>query len=74
MRSDLADIAAISPVPVPHDIPDEHLCVAAYFIYEKNVERGGSEEANWIRAVRQLRRARVRDHGVPGQIVASSGL
>jgi hypothetical protein len=73
LRLCLADIAMLSPVPVPHDIPDEYLRVAAYFVYQKNVERGASEVANWINAVRQLRRARVRDHGVPRQIVAGTG-
>jgi hypothetical protein len=48
LRLSLADIAKLSPVPVPHDIPDDHLRVAAYFIYEKHVERGDSEEVNWI--------------------------
>lgn len=74
LRLCLADIAKLSPVPVPHDIPDEHLRVAAYFIHEKNGERGASDEANWIKAVRQLRRARVRDHAIHSQIVASTGL
>ena len=49
LRSKLADAAEISPVPVPHNLPEEHLHVAAYFIHEKGK---GSQEANWISAVR----------------------
>jgi len=64
MRSDLADAAVLSPVPVPHDIPEEHLRVAAYFIYEIRGVLGDSQHAHWIMAIRQLRRARVREKGV----------
>ena len=59
LRSKLADAAEISPVPVPHNLSEEHLRVAAYFIHEKGK---GSQEANWISAVRQLRRATVQAH------------
>jgi hypothetical protein len=59
LRSMLADAAEISPVPVPHDLPEEHLRVAAYYIHEKGK---GSQEADWICAVRQLRRATVQAH------------
>lgn len=58
MRSDLADAAVLSLVPVPHDIPEEHLRVAAYFIYENNSSQRSSSEIDWVRAVRQLRRSR----------------
>jgi hypothetical protein len=58
LRSALADIASISPVPVPHDIPVDHIQVAAYYIYEKGL-RDILPEANWIRAIRQLRRTKV---------------
>jgi hypothetical protein len=60
MRSMLADAAKISPVPVPHDIPEEHLRIAAYFIYENSEQLDSTCEARWISAIRQLRRARVR--------------
>jgi len=60
LRSMLADIAEISPVPVPHDIPEEHLKIAAYFISENGEQPGGTCEMHWISAIRQLRRARVR--------------
>jgi hypothetical protein len=33
LRSRLADKASVSPVPAPHDIPDEHLRVAAYLAH-----------------------------------------
>ncbi len=62
LRSRLADKANISPVPVPHDIPEEHLRVAAYFIAENGRLPGGDSKAHWIAALRQLRRARVRSH------------
>ena len=54
LRSKLADIAEVSPVPVPHNLDEHHLRVAAYFIHEK---WRGSQQDNWICAVRQLRRA-----------------
>jgi DUF2934 family protein len=69
LRSRLADKAYVSPVPVPHDIPEEHLRVAAYFIHENSKMPEGTSEMHWIRAVRQLRRARVKEHkesGYPG--------
>jgi hypothetical protein len=59
LRSKLADIATISPTPARHEIPDEHLRLAAYYIYEKENERNASQIAHWIKAIRQLRRARV---------------
>ncbi len=62
LRSRLADKASISPVPVPHDIPEEHLKVAAYFIAENGDMPGCGREAHWVAAVRQLRRARIREH------------
>ena len=59
LRSALADAATISPVPVPHDIPEEQLKVAAYYISLE--EPGcGREVLKWTIATRQLRRARVR--------------
>jgi hypothetical protein len=61
LRSRLADRAKISPVPVPHDISERNLCVAAYFIFEKDRESSGSREQHWVSAIRQLRRARVRE-------------
>jgi hypothetical protein len=57
LRSKLADIAEVSCVRVPHDIPEEHLRVAAYYIHEK---QNGSAEADWVCAIRQMRRALVR--------------
>jgi hypothetical protein len=59
LRSRLADMATISPVPVPHDIPDEHIKVAAYFIYQSGRSTVDSRIGDWINAIRQLRRARV---------------
>jgi hypothetical protein len=59
LRSRLADQANVSPVPVPHNIPEEHISVAAYYIHEK---KAGSHEAHWIAAIRQLRRSRVLAH------------
>jgi hypothetical protein len=60
LRTQLADKASISPVRVPHDIPEEHIRVAAYFIYKSRGARNGSQETDWIDAIRQLRRERVR--------------
>jgi hypothetical protein len=65
LRSRLADQATISPVPVPHDIPAEHIRVAADFIHVNRGKENGSPEDDWIRAIRQLRRARVRQGGQP---------
>jgi len=62
MRSDLADLAELSPVPARHEIPEEQLEVAAYFIYENNKMANESAESNWIEAIRQLRRALVGEH------------
>jgi hypothetical protein len=61
LRRRLAEKAAISPVPVPHDIPEDNVRTAAYYIYLK--DEGGAEEpeANWIAAIRRLRRAKVRE-------------
>jgi hypothetical protein len=61
MRSDLADAAKVSPVPIPHDIPEEHLRVAAYYLFEKDTENNRSQEDHWISAIRQLRRERVQE-------------
>jgi len=57
LRSALADIARISNVPVPHQFEREHLQVAAYYISQKPEQRTGTLEGDWIKAVRQLRRA-----------------
>jgi hypothetical protein len=59
LRSALADIADISPVPVPHDIPEEHIRDAAYFVYQNQGPKDAQPEVHWIAAIRQLRRARV---------------
>jgi hypothetical protein len=61
LRSQLADIATISPVPVPHDIPDDHLQVAAYYISQKDTS-GSSPLAHWVKAIRQMRRHLVQQH------------
>ncbi|MCI0463620.1 MAG: DUF2934 domain-containing protein [Gemmataceae bacterium] len=66
LRSKLADIATISPVPVPHDILEEHIRIAAYFICEKCGPSDASPEVHWIKAVQQLRRARVAQHRQDG--------
>jgi hypothetical protein len=59
LRSQLADKAQISPVPVPHDLPVEHLRVAAYFICQGGGASQDPAEAHWVKAIRQLRRERV---------------
>ena len=64
MRSMLADIARISPVPVPHNFPEEHLRVAAYFINENCESSAGDDSSHWVSAIRQARRALVREHGL----------
>jgi hypothetical protein len=61
LRSKLADLARISPVPVPHDIPEEVLHVAAYYISIDPHTPDGDCEDNWIRAIRMIRRLRVRE-------------
>jgi hypothetical protein len=66
LRSALADIADISPVPVPHNISEVDLRYAAYFICENQGPRDTTAEVHWINAVRQLRRARVRQHRLSG--------
>ena len=66
LRSRLVDKADISPVPVPHDIPEEYLRVAAYFIHENGEMPEGTCEMHWIGAVRQLRRAQVKEHEESG--------
>jgi hypothetical protein len=60
LRMQLAKAAKLSPVTVPHRFDEEHLRVAAYFIAEKD-DSGSSSESHWIQAVRQFRRARVRE-------------
>ena len=56
LRSQLADLARVSPVPVPHDIPEDHIREAAYWIYRTGDP--GNDSQHWIIATRQLRRAR----------------
>jgi hypothetical protein len=60
LREALAEITTISPVPVPHDIPEEHLLVAAFYISLDPIRATGSDSRNWIEAIRQLRRERVK--------------
>jgi hypothetical protein len=72
LRSKLADKATISRVPVPHDIPEDYIRVAAYFIFEKHRGNEGSEGDHWVAAIRQLRRARVGDHCPAIKAVAST--
>lgn len=57
LRSALADLARISDVPVPHQFEDEHLQKAAYYISRKAEQETGTP-GDWIKAIRQLRRAR----------------
>lgn len=59
LRSALADLAEISPVPVPHDLAEEHIRIAAYFLTENHGGTRLAPEAYWMRAVRHLRRERV---------------
>jgi Protein of unknown function (DUF2934) len=61
LRMKLAEAAKLSPVPVPHRFEEEQLRVAAYFIAENGEQPSGDCEAHWVRAIRQLRRARVRE-------------
>ena len=58
LRSALADLARISDVPVPHQFEERHLQDAAYYISRKNEHRTDTPDGDWIRAIRQLRRAR----------------
>lgn len=58
LRSALADAARISDVPVPHLIENDHLQVAAYFISTKECEKTGTPDGDWVKATRQIRRAR----------------
>lgn len=60
LRLALADKARISPVPVPHDFPEDHLRIAAFFIFKNHGPVEGPAEVHWIEAVRQFRRAVVR--------------
>jgi hypothetical protein len=62
IRSELADIATISPVPVPHDIAEEYIRLGAYFLYENDSDLDPSENDNWVESIRRLRRQRVRSH------------
>lgn len=64
LRSKLADKAEISPVPVPHDLPEDHIRVAAYFIYENTGRQAGQQAPHWVMAIRQLRRERVKQHNL----------
>lgn len=60
LRSALADIARISEVPVPHNIEFEHLRIAAYFISIKDDQKTGTSDGDWVKAIRQIRRARAK--------------
>lgn len=60
LRSILADLAKLSPVPVPHKFEHQHVAVAAYYIAEKHGTCGCSNDRHWILAVQQLRRSVVR--------------
>lgn len=64
LRSALTDIARISDVPVPHSIEADHLKIAAYYISIKENQRTGTPEGDWIKAIRQLRRARANTDGI----------
>jgi hypothetical protein len=61
LRSKLADLAFISLVPVPHDIPEDFIRVAAYFIYKNEVTESRTPDLHWIAAVRQIRRTRAHE-------------
>lgn len=67
LRSALADIADISPVPVPHDILEDYIRFAAYMIYENQGPMDATPEVHWLNAIRQLRRARVLQQGQRNQ-------
>lgn len=59
LRSALADIAKISPVPVPHEFPQDQLRIAAFFIFENRGRADAPPETHWVEAIRQFRRALV---------------
>ncbi|MDZ4687480.1 MAG: hypothetical protein SH850_20605 [Planctomycetaceae bacterium] len=63
LRLDLAEAAKISPVPVPHDFDEDHVRIAAYFLYQ-TTHLNGTAETHWVSAIRQLRRHRVRLDGM----------
>jgi hypothetical protein len=73
LRSRLADKASVSPVPVPHDISEDEIRVAAYFIYLNRGAGNNSPETDWIRAIRQLRRERVDQQRRPIEAARSPG-
>lgn len=72
LRSMLADIAQMSPVPVPHNISHEHIQIAAFFVAEKASWNGQPEE-HWIKGIRQIRRELVRQEQIrrTAQLAAS---
>jgi hypothetical protein len=74
LRSMLADIARLSPVPVPHNIPHEHIKIAAFYIAEKACWKGRPEE-HWLKGIRQIRRELVRQDQIwrTAQVVAKPG-
>jgi hypothetical protein len=57
LRSQLAEAARVSPVPVPHDLDENEIRQAAAQICRTTPQV--SDVENWISAIRQLRRARV---------------
>jgi hypothetical protein len=60
LRSVLADLAKLSPVPVPHNFEQELVQVAAYMIAEKHEDCDCSSGKHWMLGVQQLRRMAVR--------------
>jgi hypothetical protein len=60
LRSALADVARLSPVPVPHDLSEDYLRIAAYYVAASHGECTCGPRAHWVMAIRQLRRERVR--------------
>ncbi len=55
LRSQLADQFRLSKVPVPHNFSEKELQVAAFYIYERDVD-SNSPESHWVSAIRNMRR------------------
>lgn len=71
IRSKLADASSLSPVPVPHDIPEENILVASYYVYLRRCHGSSSQEEDWVQAVRQLRRERAKQQRRASRSIAT---
>jgi hypothetical protein len=61
LQSQLADIARISPTPVPHNLENEAVAVAAYYFAMRHRPCSCTNEQHWVEGVRKLRRIRAID-------------